>query len=98
MPPLPSPIHATDNPYEEAASVGGVGSERESVDDEDVALSRSEESEGAPPREVGHNLYILADKLAKFVPLTYYSLLTTNPTTLLYNIPLLTTHQGSTRS
>jgi len=72
MPPLPSPIHAADDPDEEAASVGGVGSERESVDDEDVALSGSEESEEAPPREVGHNLYILAHKLAKFVPLTYY--------------------------
>ncbi len=28
--------------------------------------SNADESEGAPPREVGHNLYILAHKLAKF--------------------------------
>lgn len=38
-----------------------VKDETESVDTEN-----SENSEGAPPREVGHNLYILAHKLAKF--------------------------------
>lgn len=39
-----------------------------SVKDETESLESetSENSEGAPPREVGHNLYILAHKLAKF--------------------------------
>lgn len=38
-----------------------VKDETESQDTEN-----SDDSEGAPPREVGHNLYILAHKLAKF--------------------------------
>ncbi|CAF0720089.1 unnamed protein product [Brachionus calyciflorus] len=41
-------------------------SSSENGDEESQSTDNSDDTEGAPPREVGHNLYILAHKLAKF--------------------------------
>jgi len=51
---------------EEEVSVVDNNNEQNEEEYEEIAVTGSEESEGAPPREVGHNLYILAHKLAKF--------------------------------
>ncbi len=56
---MPSPIRAEESP-------AVVAAEAAPETGHEAALAGSEESEGAPPREVGHNLYILAHKLAKF--------------------------------
>lgn len=47
-----------------AQSVSGSGSVRDET--ESLDTESSETSEGSAPREVGHNLYILSHKLAKF--------------------------------
>ena len=56
--------------FNQQISVGSVVSTTTSPSIKDETESQdtenSDNSEGAPPREVGHNLYILAHKLAKF--------------------------------
>lgn len=76
--PLQSPTSASGQSIEQAAlmaaaetqsivgaqSASGSGSVRDET--ESLDTESSETSEGSAPREVGHNLYILSHKLAKF--------------------------------
>lgn len=55
------------DPAVETQSIGAASSSASVRDDtESLDTDSSDNSEGSAPREVGHNLYILAHKLAKF--------------------------------
>lgn len=79
--PLPSPIHVETSEhiksadsergfqisgYQNLLSTQQSVSTNDNQETENQDIYNAEDSEGAPPREVGHNLYILAHKLAKF--------------------------------
>ena len=65
---LPSPISKSKNSLANKSGLlnGSIGAFNTSELNTFSEYDNSERSEGAPPREVGHNLFILAHKLAKF--------------------------------
>ena len=63
---MPSSIPFLSTFLHESVEMEGAGSTRSGGGVDGDPSENGDDSSGAPPREVGHNLYILAHKLAKF--------------------------------